>query len=101
MTYCNVTDGYGCKYKIMLESSKEVRKILLRHYRTNDGTVTAYQILTMFDTLRTGTKYTSMGNIVYKKTRTRDGVEYHTVIKIFENGTDAVLKSFHSTIGHQ
>lgn len=99
--YCSVTDGYGCSYKVFLESSKEIKKILIKHYRTNDGTVTALQILNMFDTVRTGTKYTSQGNVVYKKTRTKDGVEYHTVIKIFKNGTDAVLKSFHSTIGYK
>ncbi len=75
--------------------------ILLKHYRTSDGTVTANQILRMFDVVRTGSKRKSQGNVVYSKVFRKNGVEYRTVVKIFPNGKDAVLKSFHSTIGYK
>lgn len=97
----NVVDSYGVALRVTVESSKEVRKILTKHYRTGNGTVTAMQILNMFDTVRSGEKYSSQGNTVYRKTRSKDGVTYHTVVKIFSNGHDAVLKSFYSTIGYK
>ena len=72
--------------------------ILLKHYRTSDGTVTANQILRMFDVVRTGSKRKSQGNVVYSKVFRKNGVEYRTVVKIFPNRKNTVLKSFHSTI---
>ncbi len=100
--YVHVADCDGVVLKITLESSKEVRKILLRHYKTNNGTVTAIQILNMFNVVRYASrKYDSQGNTVYERLQKRNGIKYHTVIKIFSNGNDAVLKSFHSSIGHK
>ena len=97
----SVVDCEGVVLKVTLIPSKEVKKILLKHYRTSDGTVTANQILRMFDVVRTGSKRKSQGNVVYSKVFRKNGVEYRTVVKIFPNGKDAVLKSFHSTIGYK
>lgn len=97
----SVIDCEGVVLKVTLIPSKEVKKILLKHYRTSDGTVTANQILRMFDVVRTGSKRKSQGNVVYSKVFRKNGVEYRTVVKIFPNGKDAVLKSFHSTIGYK
>ena len=97
----HVTDCEGVNLKIALDSSTEVKKILLKHYKTSDGTVTALQILNMFDLVRKGKKYFSQGNYVYSVKKVKNSVTYKTVIKIYSNGKDAVLKSFHSTIGYK
>ena len=97
----HVVDCEGICLKVSLDSSAEIRKVLSKHYRTTDGTVTALQILNMFDTVRTGYKYFSNGNVVYEKSWMDNGVKYFTVLKIYPNGKDAVFKSFYSTIGYK
>ena len=97
----NITDCEGVDLKISIDPGHEVRKILLKHYNTKDGTVTAKDILKMFDVVRKGEKKFNAGNYVYSVTRKRNGVTYKTVIKIFSDGKDAVLKSFHSDIGYE
>ena len=97
----DVTDCEGVNLKIVLDTTAEVKKILLKHYNTKDGTVTAKDILKMFDIVRKGEKKFNNGNYVYSVTRKRNGVTYKTVIKIFSDGKDAVLKSFHSDIGYE
>lgn len=96
-----VTDCEGVNLKITLDPQQEVRKILLKHYNTNNGTVTAKDILKMFDIVRKGEKKFNNGNYVYSQIRRKNGVTYKTVIKIFSNGKEAMLKSFHSTIGYE
>ena len=91
----------GVNLKITLDPQQEVRKILLKHYNTNNGTVTAKDILKMFDIVRKGEKKFNNGNYVYSQIRRKNGVTYKTVIKIFSNGKEAMLKSFHSTIGYE
>lgn len=97
----NITDCEGIDLKISIDPGHEVRKILIKHYNTKDGTVTAKDILKMFDIVRKGEKKFSNGNYVYSVIRKRNGVTYKTVIKIFSNGKDSVLKSFHSDIGYE
>ena len=97
----DVTDCEGVNLKITLDPRQEVRKILLKHYNTNNGTVTAKDILKMFDIVRKGEKKFNNGNYVYSQMRRKNGVTYKTVIKIFSNGKEAMLKSFHSTIGYE
>ena len=97
----HIVDVEGVSLRVSMDSSAEVKKVLTKHYCTPDGTVTAVQILDMFDTVRTGRKYMSMGNIIYEKAWTCDGALYFTVLKVFSNGKDAVFKSFYSTIGYK
>ena len=94
-----VTDCKGVNLLITLDQ-QEIGKILIKHYKASDGTVTANEILQMFDIVRNGKKSFSYGNYVYSITKRKNGETYKTVVKIFPNGKDAVLKSFHSTIGH-
>lgn len=96
-----LTDCEGVKLKVLLKSADEVQKILLKHYKGKKGTVTAKEILNMFDVVRTGKKQFNIGNYVYRKRYVRNGSVYFTVIKLFANGKDAVLKSFHSNIGYK
>ena len=97
----SIVDCEGVNIKVKLESSKEVKKILLKHFQTDNGTVTAKDILNMFDVMRTGSKSFNNGNYVYSKRYVRRGNVYYTVIKLFSNGRDAVLKSFYSNIGYK
>lgn len=97
----DITDCEGINLRIIIDPEHEVRKILIKHYNTKNGTVTAKDIIKMFDVVRKGEKRFNDGNYVYSVTRQKNGVTYKTVIKIFSNGKDAVLKSFHSTIGYE
>lgn len=94
--YVTVCDSENTILKILLESQTEVKKILLKHYKGSKGIVTASEILNMFDVVRTGDKYFNLGNYVYTKVYTKGGKRYRTVLKIFNNGSDAVLKSFNT-----
>lgn len=96
-----VTDCEGINLRITIDPQHEARKILLKHYNTKDGAVTAKDILKMFDVVRKGEKKFNQGNYVYSVTKHRNGVTYKTVINIFSDGKDAVLKSFHSDIGYE
>lgn len=98
--YFQVKDCEGVALRIQLVSSA-TNKIMQKHYKTTNGTVTANDILNMFDVVRSGDKYFSNENYVYAKTRRKNGVTYKTVIKIFSNGKDASMLSFHSTIGYE
>lgn len=97
----DIADCEGINLKIYVDPGHEVKKILLKHYNTKDGTVTAKEILKMFDVVRKGEKKFNNGNYVYSVTRKRNGVTYKTVVKIFSDGKEAVLKSFHSDIGYE
>lgn len=50
-----ITDCKGKNLRVTLDPATEVRKILLKHYQEPTGTVTAKEILNMFDIVRTGT----------------------------------------------
>lgn len=97
----DIVDCEGVIIKITLAPGTEVRKILLKHYQEPKGTVTAKDILHMFDVVRTGSKLFNKGNYVYQKRYTRKGNVYFAVIKLFFNGKDAVLKSFYSNVGYK
>lgn len=94
--YVHAVDCEGVVLKVLLESSGEVKKILLKHYKGTEGTVSANDILNMFHVVRTGDKQFSSGNYVYTKFIYRKGKRYRVVLKIHDNGTDAVLKSFNT-----
>lgn len=96
-----ITDCEGKTLKISVDSATEVRKILLKHYKTNVGTVTAKEILHMFDVIRFGSKHFNHGNYVYIHRFVKKGIVFYTVIKLFSNGKDAYLKSFHSNRGYK
>lgn len=96
-----VTDCEGVTMNVKLQASKEVRKILLKHYRGEKGTVSGREILNMFDVMRTGSKSFNDGNYVYRKRYVKHGNVYFIVIKLFSNGKDAVLKSFYSNVGYK
>ena len=98
---CAITDCEGKNLKVTLDPATEVRKILLKHYQEPNGLVTAKDILNMFDVVRTGTKRYEKGNYVYTKRFVRKGDVYFTVLKLFPNGKDAVLKSFYSNRGYE
>lgn len=95
-----ITDCEGIDYNISLNPEKEVKKILCKHYKENDGTVLTADILNMFDVIRTGLKNYNNGNIVYTKRYTRKGEVYFFVIKLLKSGNNAVLKSFYSNRGY-
>lgn len=98
--YFQVEDCENVMLRICVSKS-EKNKILLKHYCTNIGTITANDILEMFDIIRKGEKNFNNGNYVYSISKRKKGVTYKVVVKIFSNGKDAVLKSFHSTIGYE
>lgn len=95
-----VTDCKGKDLIISIAPKNEAGKILIKHYNSQNGTVKASEILRMFDIVRTGNKSYSQGNTVYSIIKKKNNETYKTVVKIYSNGTDAVLKSFHSTIGY-
>lgn len=95
-----ITDCEGVDYNVSLDSTKEVKKILCKHYKEKDGTVLIADILNMFDVIRTGAKNYNHGNIVYTKKYTRKGEVYFFVIKLLKSGNNAVLKSFYSNRGY-
>jgi len=97
----NVVDCEGVRIRVILNSSDEVRKILLKHYKGTKGTVTAKEILNMFDIVRSGSKNFNDGNYVYIKRYRRRGTVYFTVLKLFSDGGTAVLKSFYSNVGYK
>lgn len=103
-TIINVVDCEGISIRVCLDSSTEIRKILLKHYKTRIGTVTAKDILNMFDVMRTGKKEFQSGNYTYIKTKYRNingvRIRYFLIIKLFPNGKDAVLKSFYTNEGY-
>ena len=99
--YTGVVDCEGVRIRVILNSSDEVRKILLKHYKETKGTVTAKDILNMFDVVRSGSKNFNEGNYVYVKRYRRRGTVYFTVIKLFSDGETAVLKSFYSNVGYK
>lgn len=96
-----VIDCEGIKLSVSVDPTDEVKKILLKHYRTDDGTVTAKEILNMFDVVRTGSKRFDKGKYIYQKRYVKRGTVYFTVIEFVKEGTKAVLKSFHSNIGYK
>ena len=96
-----ITDCKGKNLRVTLDPATEVRKILLKHYQEPTGTVTAKEILNMFDIVRTGTKKKEKGNYVYTKKFVRKRAVYFAVLKLFPNGKDAVLKSFYSNLGYK
>lgn len=97
----NIIDCEGTTINVTLDSSVEVRKILLKHYQEKKGNVTAKEILKMFDVMRTGNKNFNQGNYVYTKKYTRKGNVYFIVIKLFANKKETILKSFYSNEGYK
>lgn len=91
-----VIDCSGIKMKISLDSTTEVKKILLKHYKGKEGRVTADEILRMFDVVRYGHKKSNHGNFEYTLTFDRGKFTYFTIVKLFPNGEDAILKSFYT-----
>ena len=96
-----VTDCEGKQLNILIDSTTEVRKILLKHYKTYSGTVTAKEILSMLNIIRYGSKHYNKGNYAYIKRSFVNNKVYYTVIKLFADNSNAVLKSFHSNIGYK
>ena len=94
--YVSVTDCEGIRLKITLESQAEVKKILLKHYNGTTGTVTAWEILNMFNVVRYGSKNYSDGKYVYSRIFIKGGKRYRAIVKIFRDGSNAVLKSFNT-----
>lgn len=102
MTYINVTDKSGKKVRIKIDSTKSSRGsqyILLRHYKTNYGRVTAFEILNLCNVVKFGEPYDSQGYIVYKMNVQQSGVIYRTTLKFSVENESAALKSFYSDRG--
>lgn len=95
-----MTDCKGKELIISIAPKNEAKKILIKHYNSKDGTVKASEILRKFNVVRNGNKSYSQGNTVYSMIKKKNNETYKTIVKIYSNGTDAVLKSFYSTIGH-
>ena len=62
-----LTDCEGVRLNVYVDPADEVQKILLKHYRGKKGTVTAREILNMFDVVRTGAKRFEDGKYIYQK----------------------------------
>lgn len=99
VTYLNVTDSKGKNLRIKIYSDKfsnGTQHILLGHYKTNRGYVTAMEILNLCDVVRKGNVYNRNGYTIYKLLHKYKNVTIRTVLKVNVNGNEAVLKSFYS-----
>lgn len=98
-TFINVTDKNGKKVRIKIDSTKRTtgsQKILMRHYNTNVGRVTAWEILNLCNVVKTGEPHPSGIYIIYKKQFVRNGHLFHTVLRFTIDEKSAALKSFYS-----
>ncbi len=96
-----VVDCEGVKLNVSIDPKTEVSKILKKHFYEANGTIKTQHILKMFDVMRSGKKAFNNGNYVYRKKYVKNGEVYFLVIKLFQNGKDAILKSFHSNLGYK
>ena len=96
-----VVDCEGIILNVSIDPKTEVAKILNKHFYESNGMVKTEHILKMFDVMRSGVKSYNKGNYVYRKRFTMKGEVYFLVIKLFQNGKEAVLKSFYSNIGYK
>ena len=97
----HVVDCEGVVLNVSIDPKTEVVKILNKHFYENNGMIKTEHILKMFDVMRLGVKSYNNGNYVYRKRFTMKGDVYFLVIKLYQNGKDAVLKSFYSNVGYK
>ena len=101
-TFVNVTDYLGNKVRLKIVSydpSIGSQHILLSHYKTEVGNVTATEILNLCDIVKYGESYISGIYTVYRKQYENNGVLYRTVVKVSKEKGTSLLKSFYSDRG--
>lgn len=97
-----VTDTEGRSINLYVSSDKTsdgTQHILLRHFGTKRGRVTAGEILNMLDVVRKGDRVAGDAtHYAYKLTRKSNGVLYTVGVKINKNTHR--IKSFYSNRGY-
>ena len=90
-------DRYGEKVKLKLYTDKPnegTQHILLKHYKSAVGRVTAIEIISMLEVIEKGEKSKANNGILYTLSKNYHGVKYIINVKLTGGGN--VLKSFYS-----
>ena len=91
------TDGNGDSVTIMFPSDDEnegTQHVLLKHYKTNRGSVTALEILNLMDVVRNGSMESDENHIVYSMEKYLGKIKFTIAVKVVKNGN--IFKSFYS-----
>lgn len=98
-TFIDVVDIYDESIKLKIISNSidaGVQHILLRHYKTNIGRVTANEILNLTEIISKGRREKKRSYMVYSKIINDRGNIVKEVVRISKDGKTATLKSFYS-----
>ena len=91
------TDSNGNFVTIMFPSDDEnegTQHVLLKHYKTNRGSVTALEILNLMDVVRNGAKGSDENHIIYSMEKFRGKIKFTIAVKVVKKGN--IFKSFYS-----
>ena len=89
------TDSNGDSITIMFPSDDEnegTQHVLLKHYKTNRGSVTALEILNLMDVVRN--KGSDESHIIYSMEKFRGKIKFTIAVKVVKKGN--IFKSFYS-----
>ena len=90
-------DGNGGPVTIMFPSDDEnegTQHVLLKHYKTNRGAVTALEILNLMDVVRNGSMESDENHIIYSMEKFRGKIKFTIAVKVVKKGN--IFKSFYS-----
>lgn len=91
------TDGNGDSVTIMFPSDDEnegTQHVLLKHYKTNRGSVTAMEILNLMDVVRCGNRVEDGNHIIYCVEKYQGRIKFTFAVKVAKRGN--IFKSFYS-----
>ncbi len=93
----STTDNSGTLITMKFPSDDEnegTQHVLLKHYKTNRGTVTAMEILNMMEVVRCGNREDDGNHIVYWEEKYNGRIKYTFAVKVAKSGN--IFKSFYS-----
>lgn len=98
-TFINVVDIYDDSIRLKIVSNSTdagSQHILLKHYKTSIGRVTANEILNLTEIISKGRREKNRSYMVYSKIINNRGNIIKEVVRISKDGKTAMLKSFYS-----
>ncbi len=76
------------------DENEGTQHVLLKHYKTNRGSVTALEILNLMDVVRNGAKGSDENHIIYSMEKFRGKIKFTIAVKVVKKGN--IFKSFYS-----
>ncbi|MBO7481200.1 MAG: hypothetical protein J6T63_03720 [Bacteroidales bacterium] len=93
----STTDNTGTSLVVKFPSDDEnegTQHVLLKHYKTNRGSVTAMEILNLMDVVRCGNRVEDGNHIIYCVEKYQGRIKFTFAVKVAKRGN--IFKSFYS-----